>query len=340
MGADIAEDAIVDFPKPFERIEREVIETRSPNIAKAAMDDPETRAWFGDGALKDAEGRPQVFYHGTLDAFDDFDRAKRGSSTDAPDAMGGVFLSSSPDMASSYAKADVAPYQGGITGFVNKVTGGGYERLNEAVLNVAGKTSYPDTAGNVRPTIANVRNPRRIVMRGDEYDPVAMADHIRAAKEAGHDALLIKGMRDDFEGTGEKGDVLVVFDEGNLRSAFDRRPFSETEAAATGNTIPLNVDKVNAPEVQRAIHAGRELDAKLNELPTGAAWVDSPSERAAVMGHQTEALRDVVEADGAFGPILRQFQGRPKEAIEELRRLQSGDAIGALHHPHTGPVDL
>ena len=54
------------------------------------------------------------------------------------------------------------------------------------------------------------------------------------------------------------------------------------------------------------------------------------------------ARRDLAEQpeDGPFGPVLRQFEGRPEEAIAELQRLQAGDAVGALRHPHTGPIDL
>lgn len=43
---------------------------------------------------------------------------------------------------------------------------------------------------------------------------------------------------------------------------------------------------------------------------------------------------------GPFGPILRGYEGRWREAARELERRQTGDAIGALHHKDVGPIDL
>ncbi|KQV27850.1 hypothetical protein ASC97_05660 [Rhizobium sp. Root1203] len=43
---------------------------------------------------------------------------------------------------------------------------------------------------------------------------------------------------------------------------------------------------------------------------------------------------------GPFGPILRGYEGKWREAALELERRQSGDAIGALSHPDVGPIDL
>lgn len=54
---------------------------------------------------------------------------------------------------------------------------------------------------------------------------------------------------------------------------------------------------------------------------------------------RTENDRDQVE-EGPFGPILRGYEGKWREAALELERRQSGDAIGALSHPDVGPIDL
>ncbi len=43
---------------------------------------------------------------------------------------------------------------------------------------------------------------------------------------------------------------------------------------------------------------------------------------------------------GDFGPILRQFVGKPKEAIAELTKLKNGEALSALYHPEIGYIDL
>lgn len=52
-----------------------------------------------------------------------------------------------------------------------------------------------------------------------------------------------------------------------------------------------------------------------------------------------ENRRDQVE-EGPFGPILRGYEGKWREAALELERRQSGDAIAALSHPDVGPIDL
>lgn len=43
---------------------------------------------------------------------------------------------------------------------------------------------------------------------------------------------------------------------------------------------------------------------------------------------------------GEFGPILRQFHHDAKGAVRRLRRLRSGEAVAALHHPDVGDIDL
>ncbi|CCJ48973.1 Hypothetical protein BN117_1640 [Bordetella parapertussis Bpp5] len=43
---------------------------------------------------------------------------------------------------------------------------------------------------------------------------------------------------------------------------------------------------------------------------------------------------------GPFGPVLRDFQGDARGAIAKLLEMKSGEAIGALHHPDIGDIDL
>lgn len=42
----------------------------------------------------------------------------------------------------------------------------------------------------------------------------------------------------------------------------------------------------------------------------------------------------------AFGPVLRGYEGRWREAALELERLQDREAPGGLHHPDVGPIAL
>lgn len=77
--------------------------------------------------------------------------------------------------------------------------------------------------------------------------------------------------------------------------------------------------------------AGRQPAAG-NEQPNFAGSDERGSQRS-------ENRRNQVE-EGPFGPILRGYEGKWREAALELERRQSGDAIGALSHPDVGPIDL
>ena len=43
---------------------------------------------------------------------------------------------------------------------------------------------------------------------------------------------------------------------------------------------------------------------------------------------------------GKFGPIYRQFSGKPKEAIKFLREKRGGECIAALHRSDIGDIDI
>ncbi|MGZ3184407.1 MAG: putative barnase/colicin E5 family endoribonuclease [Telluria sp.] len=44
--------------------------------------------------------------------------------------------------------------------------------------------------------------------------------------------------------------------------------------------------------------------------------------------------------DGPFGPVTDKFKGDAAGAIEHLKQQRTGEAIGALHHPDIGDIDL
>lgn len=43
---------------------------------------------------------------------------------------------------------------------------------------------------------------------------------------------------------------------------------------------------------------------------------------------------------GEFGPIYTQFEGKPKEAIKHLRKMQTGECLKALHRDDIGFIDI
>ncbi|WP_186425097.1 hypothetical protein [Cupriavidus metallidurans] len=45
-------------------------------------------------------------------------------------------------------------------------------------------------------------------------------------------------------------------------------------------------------------------------------------------------------AQGPFGPVLTEYKGDAQAAIAKLIEMKGGEAIGALHHPNIGDIDL
>lgn len=46
------------------------------------------------------------------------------------------------------------------------------------------------------------------------------------------------------------------------------------------------------------------------------------------------------QSTGPFGPMLTEFKGDAQGAIAKLKEMKGGEAIGALHHPDIGAIDL
>jgi hypothetical protein len=60
-----------------------------------------------------------------------------------------------------------------------------------------------------------------------------------------------------------------------------------------------------------------------------------------VPGASTPAPAAQAEPESSeFGPVLRQYRGDAKGAIDALREAKTGDAVGALTHPDVGEIDL
>ena len=45
-------------------------------------------------------------------------------------------------------------------------------------------------------------------------------------------------------------------------------------------------------------------------------------------------------SEGDFGSIYTQFKGKPKQAIQHLRKVKEGECPGALHRNDIGSIDL
>ena len=50
--------------------------------------------------------------------------------------------------------------------------------------------------------------------------------------------------------------------------------------------------------------------------------------------------KETIIETGKYGPVYRQFAGKPKEAINYLRQKQNGECIAALHRNDIGDIDI
>ena len=76
-------------------------------------------------------------------------------------------------------------------------------------------------------------------------------------------------------------------------------------------------------------------------LPKGrkqlAANIDAASaEVDTTAGEENEEIKPI--GKGIFGNIYDQFTGKAKSAINFLRKIKSGEAVGALHHNEVGDI--
>lgn len=185
---------------------------------------PEFKNWFGDSKVVNDAGQPQVVYHGTTAAFDQFDSNKGGAATGAKSAEKGFFFSSSPEVASSYAVGSNVYKDNSFLRFVNKVTGGAYERANEAMLKRIGGRSAIRNGENVMPVYLSIKNPMEIMFDGKEYRERSFASLIDEAKAKGHDGVVFRDAIDPgFEGGEMPSDIYVAFDPKQIKSATGNR---------------------------------------------------------------------------------------------------------------------
>lgn len=314
----------------------------------------EFRRWFGGSKAVDGQGRPLRLYHGTLAPIDEFSPGKRGQRTDARSAELGYFFASDPAVASSYASGYNA-YRGvPLLRVVNKITGGLYERANEALGSLLG-FSARESGENVVPVHLSLQNPLEVDMRGAEYTDSSFAEIIAEARESGRDGVILRNTVDPGFGDGGDGvtDVFVAFDPTQIKSVFNRGTWDATDRrisyavsglpSGAGRPLPPEMAALAADLRSRMVEAGIDdkvalrvvagLDAR---LPSGERrsiegvysstskliTVSLESRNARwVLNHETvHALRDL----GLFRPAewraLEKAARADDERMADIRR--------------------
>jgi len=190
-------------------------------LPQPQTDTPQFKAWFRDSQVVDENGEPLVVFHGTSGDFDTFDLGQRGTATGAGSSKLGFFFASNPVVASSYAQSFDVYRDTSIGRLLNKLTGGLYERANEALLRPFGITAKL-SGENVLPVFLSIQNPFVADLAGGAYDEVTFHSIINEAAKAGHDGVIFRNTLDEgfIEGaSGVPTDAYVAFSPIQIKSA-------------------------------------------------------------------------------------------------------------------------
>lgn len=142
------------------------------------------------------------------------------------------------------------------------------------------------------------------------------------------------------------GDVFVVdqvnpdgsFDEHKVMYGYDSMADAEKAYLANysegwqglGNITGASKDEFD-----------KWLDTSNRKLKPFADYVKVKFSQAQSVSKPRFSLKDIKPVGvGAFGNIYNQFRGNAKAAIEFLKKVRGGEAVGALHHKDIGDIDL
>lgn len=188
----------------------------------------------------------------------------------------------------------------------------------------------------------SIENPKGSVRRGTDADgkpweTTMQNDYGYIRGTEGVDGDHIDVFLSD---TPEEGDVFVV-DQVNEDGSFDEHKvmygFPSEEAAREAYLSNYEqgwpglgaITRVSKDEFKKWIQSSRRKTKPFAEYRSVKAYQE-----------RTPHLSVEPDGFGDFGPVFTQFKGNASEAIKLLTELQTGEAIGALHHREIGDIDL
>lgn len=142
------------------------------------------------------------------------------------------------------------------------------------------------------------------------------------------------------------GDVFVVdqvnhdgsFDEHKVMYGFDS--MDDAEKAYLANYSDGWQGLGNITGASKA-EFDKWLDTSNRKLKPFADYAKVKFSQAQSVEEPHFSLDDIKPVGvGAFGNIYNQFRGNAKAAIEFLKKVRGGEAVGALHHKDIGDIDL
>ena len=142
------------------------------------------------------------------------------------------------------------------------------------------------------------------------------------------------------------GDVFVVdqvnpdgsFDEHKVMYGYDS--MSDAEKAYLANYSKGWKGLGNITGASKT-EFDKWLDTSNRKLKPFADYAKVKFSQAQSVAEPRQSLDDIKPVSvGAFGNIYNQFRGNAKAAIEFLKKVRGGEAVGALHHKDIGDIDL
>lgn len=142
------------------------------------------------------------------------------------------------------------------------------------------------------------------------------------------------------------GDVFVVdqvnpdgsFDEHKVMYGYDS--MDDAEKAYLANYSKGWKGLGNITGASKA-EFDKWLDTSNRKLKPFADYAKVKFSQAQSVSEPRYSLKDIKPVGvGSFGNIYNQFRGNAKAAIEFLKKVRGGEAVGALHHKDIGDIDL
>ena len=145
--------------------------------------DPDTARnfteWFGDSKVVDADGNPQVVYHGTTADFDEF--AKIGISTEHPSSALGFYFTESPYVADEFNRD--------------------WSEVDEHLFPPPARTLPHKEGASVMPTYLSITNPKQL--SADEFRDLFVDDNFKLRTPDG-----FRELREEWQAQGHDGIII------------------------------------------------------------------------------------------------------------------------------------
>ena len=168
------------------RLEGEQVLTQALSQVEEVTDNENFRTWFNESKAVDSSGKPSIVYHGS------------------PDVRGILEEGFQPGM-----------LRGDVHFFTDEFS------VANTYADDSRAFDFQNAEPQVVPVYLSMQNPMVIDAKGAKWRDTEK--HIQEAKDAGHDGIIIKNSRDEFNnvaGGGKKSTVYAVFEPTKIKSAM------------------------------------------------------------------------------------------------------------------------